>query len=201
MFDYSKQIEAFRQARVRLSSSFKEKLLAHRQANRDRLISRLSSYIPDAKISNGNFRPQGSVAMGTIIQTRFVNEEYDIDDGVVIPRSQLRDADEVDMSALKVKEAVRDALKDGRFSRQPRLFTNCVRVFYADEDEEKHHVDFPVYRSWSDDDGNKFRQLASEDSWVDSNPTQVNTWFDGVVEARNSSTAGWGTQLRHLVQL
>ena len=35
MYDYSKQIEAFREARVRLSPLFKEKLLAHRQANRD----------------------------------------------------------------------------------------------------------------------------------------------------------------------
>lgn len=201
MVDYSKQIEAFRESCVRLLPLFKEKLLAHRQANRDRLISRLSFQIKKANISETNFKPQGSVAMGTIIQTRFVDEEYDIDDGLVIPRDQLTNDDGTLMSSPQVREAVREALKDGRFNRQPKLFTNCVRVFYAEEDEEKHHVDFPVYRRWSDEDGNKFRELASADSWVGSNPTQINTWFSGIVEDRNAATAGWGTQFRHLNQL
>ena len=44
---------------------------------------------------------------------------------------------------METKERVREALKDKRFKRQPEIFTNCVRVFYAEEDEEKHHVDFP----------------------------------------------------------
>lgn len=201
MYDYSKQIEAFREARVRLSPLFKEKLLAHRQANRDRLTSRLPSHIKNANVSERNFKPQGSAAMGTIIQTRFVDEEYDIDDGLVIPRNQLINADSTDMSALQVKESVREALKDGRFNRQPKLFLNCVRVFYAEDDEEKHHVDFPVYRSWSDNAGNKYRELASEDAWVPSNPTQVNTWFNDIIKNRNESEVGWGTQFRHLIQL
>ena len=139
--------------------------------------------------------------MGTIVQTRFVDEEYDIDDGLVILRKQLKNGDGVDLSPLEVKEAVRNALKDARFNRQPRIFANCVRVFYAEEDEEKHHVDFPVYRKWSDDDGNTIRELASEDGWVGSNPTQVNTWFSGIVEERNLLNSGWGTQFRRLIQL
>ncbi|WP_075324201.1 cyclic GMP-AMP synthase DncV-like nucleotidyltransferase [Acidithiobacillus albertensis] len=82
--------------------------------------------------------------MGTVIQTKFVDEEYDIDDGLVIARNQLKNGDGNEMTTTEVREAVRDALKDKRFNRQPKLFTNCVRVFYADTDEEKHHVDFPV---------------------------------------------------------
>lgn len=201
MFDYSDRIEAFRDERVRLNPDFREKLLAHRQANRDRLVARLPDYIREVSISDSSFRPQGSFAMQTVIQTRFVNDEYDIDDGVVLSKQQLVDANGAELTASHVKEKVRDALKDKRFNRQPRTCSNCVRVFYADEDEEKHHVDFPVYRRYLDAKGNKVRELAGENGWTDSDPTQVNKWFDATIEARNQAAAGWGTQLRQLVQL
>ena len=201
MFDYSPQIAAFRDKKVRLSSVFTEKLLKHRKSNRDRLITRLSRHIPRADIGEANFKPQGSVAMGTVIQTKFSNEEYDIDDGLVIARSQLRKDGGGEMSSHEVRVAVRDALVDKRFSRQPKIFTNCVRVFYADEDEEKHHVDFPVYRKWVDDKNRTIRELASVDDWVESDPTQVNVWFSDIVVGRNEQESGWGTQFRHLVQL
>ena len=201
MYDYSRQIEAFRESKVRLSSTFKDKLYSHRGANRKRLISRLPDFIARAAINENSFRPQGSVAMGTIIQTKFPEQEYDIDDGVVILRSQLSTDSDTEMSSSEVREAIRSALVDSRFKRQPKLHTNCVRVFYAEEDEEKHHVDFPIYRRWATDDGNPVRELASQDGWVLSDPTQVNSWFDGIVEERNEEVAGRGTQLRHLIQL
>jgi hypothetical protein len=201
MFDYSAQIEAFRDKRVRLPTLFKEKLLGRRKANRDRLISRLSDFIPRASIGESNFKPQGSVAMGTVIQTKFVDEEYDIDDGLVIARNQLKNGDGNEMTTTEVRDAVRDALKDKRFNRQPKLFTNCVRVFYADTDEEKHHVDFPVYRRWTNDENEVVQELASESDWVRSNPTEVNDWFNTIVADRNKATDGWGTQFRHLIQL
>ena len=201
MFDYSVQIGAFRDKRVRLPTLFKDKLLDRRKANRNRLISRLSSFIPQANIGESNFKPQGSVAMGTVVQTKFVDEEYDIDDGLLIARSQLKKRNGDEMSAGEVREAVRNALKDNRFSRQPKLFTNCVRVFYADTDEAKHHVDFPVYRRWTTDDNELVQELASESNWVRSNPTRVNEWFNTIVADRNKETDGWGTQFRNLIQL
>lgn len=201
MFDYSERIEAFRDQKVCLTSELREKLLAHRKANRDRLINRLPDFIEDVPIGDSNFRPQGSFAMGTIIQTRFVDEEYDIDDGVVLWRHELVDENAVELTAQQVKEKVRDALKDDRFTRQPKICGNCVRVFYADEDEEKHHLDFPVYRRYFDANGNKVRELAGENGWIASDPTQVNNWMDGEVDARNKQTAGHGTQFRHLIQL
>jgi len=143
MFDYSAQIDVFRNKQVRLSSNFKDKLLSHREANRNRLISRLPSYIKKANIGENNFKPQGSVAMRTIIHTKFVDEEYDIDDGLVILRSQLKKDNGEEMTSDEVREAVKASLKDKRFNRQPMLFANCIRVFYAEGDEEKHHVDFP----------------------------------------------------------
>ena len=201
MFDYSKQIEAFRDKRVRLSSGFKDKLLGHRSANRKRLIRRLPNFLERVRIGDSNFKPQGSVAMGTIVQTKFFDEEYDIDDGLVISRSQLQMSGGFDRTSGEVREAVRDALKDKRFNRQPKLYTNCIRVFYAEEDEEKHHVDFPVYRKWVSEEGDFIQELANESDWVQSDPTQVNSWFGDLVKNRNLTTQGWGTQYRHLVQL
>jgi hypothetical protein len=201
MFNYSDQIKAFRTERVRLTADFREKLLAHRTANRNRLINRLPDFIESITIGESSFRPQGSFAMRTVIQTRFLEEEYDIDDGIVLWRHQLVDENGAELTADQVREKVRDALKDSRFNRQPKICPNCIRVFYADEDQEKHHVDFPIYRRYNDGNGKKVRQLATENGWVASDPTEVNTWFDGEVEARNKQTTGWGTQLRHMIQL
>jgi hypothetical protein len=201
MFDYSARIEAFRDQRVRLSAEFEGTLLKHRKANRDRLISRLPNEIKGVTIGESSFRPQGSFAMQTVIQTRFADEEYDIDDGLVLWRHQLVDADGEELAPATVREKVREALKDKRFNRQPKFCTNCVRVFYADTDEEKHHVDFPIYRIWEDGNGNEQRELANESSWIVSDPTAVNRWLANEVSTRNTAASGRGTQFRQLVQL
>ena len=107
MFDYSEQIDAFLDKKVRLSSSFREKLLGHRKANRDRLISNLPEQIEDVTVGEASFRPQGSVAMKTVIQTRFSEEEYDIDDGLVLKRHDLVDSDGEELTAIQSKERVR----------------------------------------------------------------------------------------------
>ncbi len=201
MFDYSARIEAFRDERVRLSADLEKKLLDHRKANRDRLILRLPGEITGVTLGEASFRPQGSFAMQTVIQTRFTDDEYDIDDGLVLRRHQLKDASGNDLTPQVVREKVREALKDGRFNRQPKLHTNCVRVFYADTDAEKHHVDFPVYRIWDDAAKGEQRELANETAWLASDPTAVNVWFSGEVSSRNTFATGKGTQFRHLVQL
>jgi hypothetical protein len=201
MYDYSERIESFRDQKVRLSGEFLDKLLAHRKANRDRLISRLPDEIPGLTIGESSFKPQGSVAMQTIIQTKFATDEYDIDDGVVLWKPQLVKKDGTELTAAEAKEKVGNALKDERFNRQPRIHTNCVRVFYADTDEEKHHVDFPVYRRWKNENEKTQRELAGENAWIESDPTQVNMWFDDVVKSRNKVADEWGTQFRQLIQL
>ncbi len=90
-FDYSDRVRAFRTERVRLGSNFLAKLLAHRRANRDRLIGRLPEFIPGISIGEDNFKPQGSVAVRLIIQTQFPEAEYDIDDGLVLRKQDLVD--------------------------------------------------------------------------------------------------------------
>ncbi|MDD3645699.1 MAG: hypothetical protein PHR19_09255 [Bacteroidales bacterium] len=200
MFDYSKQIEDFYKEKINLSEDFKNKLYDHRKANRERLIARLPDRIEGISISNSSFKPQGSMAVNTIIQTRFPEEEYDIDDGLILNRAELKDKDGNELTHEFVRESVKKSLEDKRFSRQPKFCTNCIRVFYADEDEEKHHVDFPVYR-WYEKDGSIIRELANKDEWIVSDPTQVNSWFNNEVQVRNNQTQGKGTQFRVLIKL
>jgi hypothetical protein len=201
MFDYSEQVEAFRNEKVRLPKEFREKLFDHRDSNRDRLISRLPKRIPELSISYSSFKPQGSSAVKTIIQTKFVLEEYDIDDGLVLWRHELVDENGIELTASQVREHVLEALKDKRFVKQPNMASNAIRVYYKEDDEEKHHIDFPVYRRYFNDAGEIVRELASVSGWVESDPTQVNNWFNGEVKSRNESFDGKGTQMRRLIQL
>jgi hypothetical protein len=200
MFDYSERIEEFRKEKVRLSTPFLDKLIAHRNANRDRLISRLSDHIAGITVTDSNFKPQGSVAIDTVVQTRFEDEEYDVDDGLVLSRDDLVDENGTALTAEAVRERVCAALRDSRFVKQPEVHHNCVRVFYSESDEEKHHVDFAIYRRFFQGD-TKIRELAGADGWAPSDPTQVNRWFEGLVEERNQEASGRGTQMRRLVQL
>lgn len=201
MFNYSKQIEAFRDEKIRLSTAFKQKLYDHRGSNRTRLINRLPERIEGLTIAISSFKPQGSMANDTIIQTTFIYDEYDMDDGLVLKRDELVDEDGNELTPEEVREHVLQSLKDKRFAKQPTQVHNCVRVFYKEEDQERHHVDFPVYRRFLDDDGNIIRELAGGDGWLLSDPTQVNQWFLDKVSCLNELTDGWGTQFRRFVQL
>lgn len=201
MFDFSKQIENFRDQKVRLSSRLLSKLLGHRKANRDRLIDRLPKAIKGLSIGTSSFKPQGSVVLKTTIQTKFTYEEYDIDDGIVLWKHQLVDEDGDALTHTEVREIVLEALKDKRFAKQPVFCSNCIRVYYAETDAERHHVDFPVYRKWFDENGQLVRELASEDGWTESEPTQVTNWMLEAVKEKNAARDGWGTQMRHLNQL
>lgn len=201
MFDYSAQINAFRDEKVRLPKGFKEKLIKHRDANRNRLISRLPNRIPGLTISQSSFKPQGSSAVRTIIQTKFVYEEYDIDDGLVLLKDELVDFDGNKLTAAEVKEHVLQALRDQRFVKQPSMAANAVRVYYKEEDEERHHIDFPVYRQFESENGEMIKEIAGEFGWTKSDPTQVNHWFNNEVSSRNEESAGKGTQMRRMIQL
>ena len=200
MFNYDQQLKKFYERKIKLPSSMRTMLLDHRKANADRLIARLSEHDPEIRIGESNFRSQGSFAMDTVLQTRFTNEEYDIDYGVVIRRSQLVNEDGEEMTAQEARELVRDSLKDKRFNRQPKLMTNCVRVFYADEDDYAHHVDIPVYREFEDANGKTVTELAGQDGWSVSNPTRVNEWLEAVVEEKNKQSDGAGSQMRRMVK-
>ena len=201
MYNYDTQIKKFRDEKVTLPSDMRAMLLAHRKANADRIIARLPDFHDKVRVGETNFKSQGSFAMDTVIQTRFTDEEYDIDYGLVIRKSQLVKKDGAEMTPDEVKELIRDVLKDDRFSRQPRIMNNCVRVFYADDDDYKHHVDFPVYREFEDDAENTIREIAGETDWGKSNPTRVNEWLEDLVAAKNDEKDGAGTQMRRMIKL
>ena len=201
MFNYDSQIKKFRDEKVTLPSDMRAMLLAHRKANADRIIARLPEFHDKARVGETNFKSQGSFAMDTVIQTRFTDEEYDIDYGLVIRKSQLVNKDGVEMTTDEVKELIRDVLKDDRFSRQPRIMNNCIRVFYADDDDYKHHVDFPVYREFEDGADNTIREIAGETGWFKSNPTRVNEWLEDLISEKNGERAGAGTQMRRMMKL
>ena len=201
MFNYDAKIKKFCEKKVTLSSDMRAMLLAHRKANADRIIARIPEFHPKIWVGESNFRSQGGFAMDTVIQTRFLSEEYDIDYGLVIRRSQLFNEDDSEMTAEQVKELIRDVLKDDRFKRQPRIMHNCVRVFYAEEDDYKHHVDFPIYREFEDADENTTREIAGEAGWGISNPTRVNEWLEDLVAEKNRLQAGAGTQMRQMIKL
>lgn len=201
MYNYSEQIEAFRGEKVRMSSELKQKLYDHRDANRNRLKGRLPGRINGLRVSDASFRPQGSMAVDTIIQSKFKYEEYDIDDGLVLQREDLVTENDIELTSNQVRNHVLQALKDDRFFKQPNLCSNAIRVFYKEEDEERHHIDIPVYRIYVDDKGNSIRELAGENGWLESDPTQVNNWFNDRVADLNKSIDGKGTQFRQLVQL
>jgi hypothetical protein len=200
MFDYSTQLQKFFDKKVTLPTDMRQMLLAHRNANADRLIARLSELHPKVRIGESNFQSQGSFAMDTVIQTRLTDEEYDIDYGVVIRRSQLMNENGSKMTASAIRELVRDALKDQRFKRQPKLMTNCVRVFYADEDDYAHDVDVPIYREFEDENGDTVTELAGESGWIPSDPKRVNKWIEEVVADKNKKTDGSGSQMRRMVK-
>lgn len=200
MFDYSKQIEAFRDNKVRLTESMKKMLRKHRKTNRDKLKSNISKYLPKVDLTDSSFSPQGSFQMETIIQTKFEEQEYDVDDGILIKRSQLTDDSGNDLPSENVLEAIKKCLEDQRFNKQPVLCSNCVRVFYADTDEKKHHIDFPAYRIWKEEEEQK-REIANEENWIESDPGQVATWFADCFSNRQSQEEGYGTQFRRLIQL
>jgi len=201
MYNYSKQIESFRDKKVRLGSGLKQKLYDHRKSNRDRLASRLPNRIEGLRISDASFKPQGSMAVDTIIQSKFKYQEYDIDDGLVLWRDDLVDEDGIELTSDEVRQHVLSALKDKRFVKQPKLATNAVRVFYKEEDEERHHIEIPIYRKFEDECGDITRELASSEGWLSSDPTQVNDWFNKKIEGLNKERESKGTQFRRLLQL
>lgn len=186
----SDDIRSYHDDDVKLSGDTRKKLREHRNANRDRLKENLKE---KKKPSPLRFQKQGSYAMRTTIQ--HPANDYDIDDGSVFAKADLKGERGAEMTALDVRKMVCKALEDDRFSKQPEVLKNCVRVYY----NEGHHVDVPVYRE-SGAAGEELCELASAD-WRESDPAAINQWFEDRVAAKKSAQDDDDTQLRRLVRL
>lgn len=188
MYDCAKDVLAYHNDEVTLSRPQRTEMRDHRNANRERLMTRLKS---DGKPLPEEFIKQGSYAMLTMVQE--ADNDYDIDDGVYFTQASLKDKDGIDMTSREARQMVCNALKDGRFNKQPKVMKNCARIFY----EEGYHVDMPAYRIREHD---QQYELASEDQWVPSRAADVEEWFDNVNQTKSPDEDN-GRQFRRIVRL
>lgn len=121
--------------------------------------------------------------------------DYDIDDGAVFDREELKGPQGGDMSPREARDMVREVLDDGSFKTPPETLKNCVRVYY----ETGYHADVPVYREFDDENGNTHLGIASSE-WRDSDPTELTTWFNEAVVEKSPDDAN-GRQMRRMVCL
>lgn len=189
MYNFANEILAYHDKEVTLPLSERTAMRDRRNSNRDRLKSRLDA---KSKPLPREFIKQGSYAMKTMVQDD--NCDYDIDDGIYFDRDALKDADGNDMAPRAAREMVCEALKDGRFVRDPQVKTSCVRVFY----EAGYHVDMPVYRVVKTVFGERY-ELAVGDEWRESRAADVEEWFDDRNQTLSPDVDN-GRQLRRIVR-
>lgn len=120
MHDCAQDIRSYHDDDVKLSEDTRAKLRDNRNANRDRLKENLKEKKKPAPL---RFQKQGSYAMRTTIQE--VNNTYDIDDGVVFAKGDLKGDRGGDMTALDARQMVCDHLKDKRFNTKPEVLKNA----------------------------------------------------------------------------
>lgn len=190
MFNSSDDIQNFHDEAVRLPESARKTLREARAANQTRLKKGLKEANEPAPL---RFVQQGSYAMHTTVQ--HPKNDYDIDDGVLFSKKDLKGAQGSDKSALDARNMVCDALQDKTFKKKPEVHKHCVRIFY----NEGHHVDIPVYRVVDPSSDDTEYELAGAD-WTISNPEGVTKWFEDSVK-RHNGTEAEDPQMRRQVRL
>ena len=188
MFDCNDDILAYHDNKTTLPQSERTAMRERRDANRERLKSRLKE---KGKPLPHEFIKQGSYAMRTMVQDK--DNDYDIDDGVYFTQTSLQDKNGKDMPPKDARKMVCDSVQDDRFKRQPEVRTSCVRIYY----NEGYHVDMPVYRI-RDADGEY--ELATGDSWIVSRAADVETWFNDVNEQSSPDDENGG-QFRRVTRM
>lgn len=193
MFDCSEDVICFHNDEVTLPRKDQGAMRDRRDANRKRVKDGLAEA---GKPAPKEFCPQGSYAMKTMVQEP--DNHYDIDDGVYFEKSFLKGNRGGELSALDVRQMVRDAVDDGSFKTKPEVLKNCVRVYY----DAGYHVDLPCYRHvlkegiFSSED---FYELASSD-WKRSDARDVTAWFEKE-NNKQSPDEDNGRQLRRTCRL
>lgn len=187
--DCSTEIAGYHDNHVRLGQKERDILAGNRNANRDRVRrgqERNSKPAPKA------FVTQGSYAMFTI--NKHPENLYDIDDGVIFDREELRGKRDADMTALEARDMVRDAVDDGSFKKAPERREKCVRVYY----DAGHTVDIPVYRRYEVDGQLRLDHAARD--WRERDPEGVTRWFQDNVTTKSPDSTN-GQQMRRIVRL
>lgn len=191
MIDCAQVIRNYHDDAVKLTEETRRQLRANRNANRDRLEDNLKA---NERPSPVRFQKQGSYAMRTTIQE--AENAYDIDDGVAFKKDDLNGVRGGQMSALDARQMVCDALQDKRFKKKPEVLKNCVRVHY----NEGYHVDIPVYRE-TDDERTGFTCEIASSEWRESDPAEINAWFDRQLAKKRSTQDDDDHQMRRMIRL
>lgn len=187
MFDCSKDVRAYHDQDVTLPKTEQDQMRSRRDTNRSRLRNGLTKAGKPAPLE---FVKQGSYAMKTMV--RDPDNDYDIDDGVYFAKQDLVGERGAEMTSLRARWMVRDAVDDGKFKRAPEVRSNCVRIFY----EAGYHVDLPVYRrvTTSTIFGDTYHyELASKSGWKRSDARDVSDWYE-----KQRSNSSDGKQLRRI---
>lgn len=184
MYDIHTELNKYYFEKVILPESDRKKMRKRRDTNRERLKNGLQS-LDFPEIQRNII--QGSYSMRTMIQKR--DNDYDIDDGAVFSKDDLKVERGEYMTPLSAREMLALALKDGRFKKEPKVLPNCVRVYY----NEGYHIDVPVYRTDGD-----ILELAGS-SWHESDPEEITNWFNSTVKEK--SPEGDSHQMRRIVCL
>lgn len=194
MYDCSKDVLAYHDDLVTLPDPDRTAMRNRRNANRDRAKNGLKKQDKPTPIG---FRSQGSYAMRTMVQEP--DKDYDIDDGCYFRKEDLVGPKGAELSALQVRQMVRDTVDDGSFKTPPEVKKNCVRVHY----EGGYHVDIPCYREVRTEDwrGREevYWELASSD-WKRSDPVAVTQWFEDENKKQSPDETN-GRQLRRVVRM
>lgn len=189
MRDCAKDVLAFHDEKVTLKKPEQDNMRGRRDATRTRLKTQLQK---EGKPLPKEFIKQGSYAMLTMVQDD--GNDYDIDDGVYFTQASLKGPNGGDKAARVARQMICEALKgDDRFSQEPEVKKNCVRVFYT----AGYHIDLPVYRIRDDDED---YELASGSDWVHSRAADVEDWFNKANQELSPDETN-GRQFRRMVRL
>lgn len=190
-YDANKHLTQFHDTNVFVNEDKQATARERREANRNRLKRGL---VANGEPTPTEFVPQGSYAMGTMVQSDI--NTSDIDDGAVFSRDELKGERGGDKPASDAKEMVRKAIAStDDFKNPPEVRGNCVRVYYSDG----FHVDIPVYRTYIEGDAEK-KELASTGVWKTSAPEDITTWFNSQVIEKSPDKDN-GRQMRRTVRL
>ncbi len=180
MADCHKQFSKF-DGKIALSKGKRDELRKSRRSNEEWIESDFKSN----KRAMPTFHEQGSLPISTTVNPENKEDEYDLDDGVILQNLD-KDSDDDWEVTETVHQWIIDALVN-KTKQSPEDKNNCVRITYAKD----YHVDFPIYAPLKDE-----YRLArkGEDQWVmTAGPGEYIEWFRGQVNFK-------GEQLRRIVR-
>ncbi len=170
MYNVSADLKMFYDEYVRLGKELRAELAGYRDLN----IQRIKNGLDDLSKESGcprphpyDFKNQGGYAMHTLNKAVHDDDDYDIDVALLFNKDDLPE------DPLSARQRVCDALlkRASNFSKDPEVRTKAVTVWYAG-----HHVDFAIYRTWTDLWGRVRIEHAST-VWKPRDPMEFSEWF------------------------